>query len=159
MAINVENYHLPRYREIPDVGLYLEQTVKYINNCLRPLGCMEITASMVSNYVKKGIIERPYKKQYSSDQIAHLLVIALAKNVLSLEHIQRLFQMQQQVYENAVAYDYFCCELENMLRVVFGLQERAAEIGVTNTDLKRMLRSTIIAIVHIIYLNERFNEA
>ena len=37
MDSNIEHFHLPTYREIPTVGLYLEQTVKYINECLHPL--------------------------------------------------------------------------------------------------------------------------
>ena len=55
MPACIEQFRLPRYREIPDVGLYLDQTVKYVNRYLAPLGCMEITSSMVSNYVKKSV--------------------------------------------------------------------------------------------------------
>ena len=29
---SVQGFRLPRYQEIPDVGLYLEQATKYINN-------------------------------------------------------------------------------------------------------------------------------
>ena len=36
MADPIHNFHLPRYQEIPDVGLYLEQTAKYIDSYLRP---------------------------------------------------------------------------------------------------------------------------
>ena len=42
----VEKFRLPRYSEIPSVGLYLEQTTKYINSLLSPLG-FEITGSMI----------------------------------------------------------------------------------------------------------------
>ena len=40
LADSMQNFHLPRYDELPNVGLYLEQTVKYINQCLHPLGCI-----------------------------------------------------------------------------------------------------------------------
>ena len=40
------------------------------------------------------MIANPVKKQYDRDQIAYLLVIAIAKSVLSLEHIQVLFDLQ-----------------------------------------------------------------
>ena len=72
MRAAIEKFRMPRYREISDVGLYLEQTVKYINGVLAPLGCMEVTASMVSNYVKNGFVPAPVKKQYYADQIAYL---------------------------------------------------------------------------------------
>ena len=52
-----------------------------------------------------------------------------------------------------IAYDYFCSELENMLCYSFGLQEDMEAIGVTQTEIKTMLRGTIIAVSYIIYLN------
>lgn len=61
MKFSARDYRMPRYKEIPNVGLYLEQTVKYINECLAPIE-ISITPSMLSNYVKKGYIDRPDKK-------------------------------------------------------------------------------------------------
>ena len=49
----IEGFRLPRYAQIPDVGLYLEQVVRYVNTHLAPLGEPELTISMVSNYVKQ----------------------------------------------------------------------------------------------------------
>ena len=152
----IESYHLPRYQEIPDVGLYLDQTVKYINRFLNPLNCPEITASMISNYVKKGYIRNPEKKQYDADQIAYLMFISIAKSVLSMEHIARLFDMQRQTYTSQVAYDYFCMEFENVLHYVFHLKDEMDQIGTTHTLAKTMLRSTIIAIANIIYVKCQF---
>ena len=95
MEFTIESFRMPRYRELPDVGLYLDQTVKYINRYLAPLGCVEITASMISNYVKKGYIASPVRKQYNADQIACLFFIAIAKNVVSMENIGLLFSVQE----------------------------------------------------------------
>ena len=86
----INDFSLPRYNDIPNVGLYLEQVVKYISEYLEPLGSFSLTASMVSNYVKKGLIENPVKKQYDREHIAVLLMIAVVKTVLSLEEVQKL---------------------------------------------------------------------
>lgn len=153
---SLETFQLPRYAQLPDVGLYLEQTTQYINNYLAPLGCIEITGSMISNYVKKGLVANPVKKQYYADQIAHLICITILKNVLSLEHINELFNRQRKIYTDEVAYDYFCMELENMLYFHFGLKESVDEIGRRSSTVKQMLRSAIIAVSHIIYLNHCF---
>lgn len=158
MSANIEEFHIPRYQEIPDVGLYLEQTTRYINSFLVPLGCLEITSSMVSNYVKKGYIASPVKKQYYAEQIAYLFFITIAKQVLSMENIDKLFKMQRKTYSSQVAYDYFCQELENMLHYIFGLKDTVDEVGSTASEAKKMLRSTIIAVAHIIYLSHRFDE-
>ena len=158
MKACIEQFRLPRYREIPDVGLYLDQTVKYINRYLAPLGCMEITTSMVSNYVKKGYISNPVHKQYDAEQIAYLFFISIAKSVLSMDNISCLFHMQKKMYAAETAYNFFCMELENMLQYIFGLKAEMDVIGVEpNTDTKTMLRSTIIAVAHIIYLSSRFD--
>ena len=158
MPACIEQFRIPRYREIPDVGLYLDQTVKYVNRYLAPLGCMEITSSMVSNYVKKGYISNPVHKQYDADQIAYLFFISIAKSVLSMDNIARLFDMQRKMYTSEVAYDFFCEEIENMLQYTFGLKAQLDEVGTPadKSETKIMLRSTIIAVTHIIYLSNRF---
>ncbi len=158
MSTCIEQFRLPRFREIPDVGLYLDQTVKYVNRYLTPLGCMEITSSMVSNYVKKGYISNPVRKQYDADQIAYLFFITVAKSVLTMENIARLFDMQKSAYTAEVAYDFFCMELENMLQYTFGLKDALDEVGTPDdrSEAKVMLRSTITAVTHIIYLSSRF---
>ena len=80
-------YSLPAYDQIPNVGLYLEQVTKYLNEYLEPLGCAPLTGSMIANYVKKGLVKNPVKKQYDREHIARLLVIAVSKTVLSLEEV------------------------------------------------------------------------
>ena len=121
MAVPIQNFRLPRYQEIPDVGLYLEQTAKYIDSYLEPLEDISITGSMISNYVKKKIISNPVKKQYGRDQIACLIFIAVAKSVLSLDNIHMMFDIQRQTYDNETAYNYFCTEFKHILRHVFEL--------------------------------------
>lgn len=157
MIAQISEFRMPRYREIPDVGLYLDQTVKYMNRYLAPLGCMEITASMVSNYVKKGYIVSPVRKQYSAEQIAYLMFIAVAKSALSMENIMRLFQMQKKTYTVQHAYDYFCDALESTLQYTFGLTDTMERFNPADTPERVMLRATIIAVTHIIYLSSQFD--
>lgn len=153
MKTVIQGFHLPRYQDLPNMGLYLEQTTKYINHFLAPLGCIEITSSMISNYVKKGLLPSPVKKQYYADQLAYLFFISLAKQVLSMENIIALIERQRKTYTIPVAYDYFCMELENMLYYVFGLTDTLEDVGVTKTHEKNMLRSLIVAAAQIIYLD------
>ena len=136
MIAQISEFRMPRYREIPDVGLYLDQTVKYMNRYLAPLGCMEITTSMVSNYVKKGYIVSPVRKQYSAEQIAYLLFIAVAKSALSMENITRLFQMQRKTYTVQQAYDYFCDSLESTLQYTFGLTDTMERFNPAGDDYR-----------------------
>lgn len=149
----LKDFALPRYMQIPDMGLYLEQTTKYLNQTLSALGCFEVTGSMIRNYVKMGLVNNPEKKLYYRDQIAHLLTITILKSVIPLDSIQLFFKFQQKVYTDQVAYDYFCMELENILHERFGVTETVRKIGVTESLEKEMLRSTITAVSHLIYVN------
>ena len=157
IAASVADFKLPRYDEIPDVGLYLEQTAKYISDYLAPLEDITITTSMISNYVKKGLIDKPVRKQYSREQIAYLMFIAIAKTVLSMEDIGLLFDLQKKVYTPKRAYDYCCMEFENVLFFVFGLKSSLDMVGTDHTDEKEMLRNIIITVAHKIYLDKYFS--
>ena len=156
LAEELRGFHLPRYAELTDVGLYLEQTTEYINGILRPLGCVELTGSMIRNYVKKGLVANPVKKRYSADQIAHLICIAVLKQVLSLENLGILIERKSGLYDNPTAYNYFCTELENALFFRFGLTDVLRDSGVTVSVEKEMLQSAITAVSHEIYLTACF---
>ena len=147
------NFALPRYDDIPNVGLYLDQTVQYVNGCFRSFQGLELTASMVSNYVKKGLISHPVKKKYTRDQIAYLLYIAVAKTVLSMENIQFLFEMQRRNYSTSDAYEFFRAEFEGVLPCVFGLRTDTQVSAGDSTDEQFLLRSTIISAANKIYLD------
>lgn len=156
IAASIRDFQLPAYSEIPNVGLYLEQTAKYVSECLEPLGEGPVTGSMISNYVKKGLLDNPVKKQYNREQIAYVIFIALAKSVLSMDNIRLLVSVQKKTYTAQRAYDYFRTEMHNVMRYVFGEKETMDVIGVEDTDEKTMLRNTIIALVHKVYLSKCF---
>lgn len=150
----ISKFHLPTYHEIPDVGLYLEQCVKFINDYLGIIPNLEITSSMVSNYVKKGLVARPIKKCYYRDQIAYLLFISMAKSVMSMENIALMISLQQASnYEAEVAYDYCREQLDEMIQYVFGFKSEAMMIGTSDSKLKVMCRNTLIAMSYKMYLD------
>lgn len=154
IAQGIQGFRLPRYQEIPDVGLYLEQTTKYICRHLQPMQENALTASMVSNYVKRGLLSNPVKKQYSRDQIAYLIFIAVAKNVLSLDALACFLRLQQRTYTVEKAYDYFCRELENLLMFQFELTQTLEDTGEDTSDEKRLLYSCVAAVVEKVYLEK-----
>lgn len=150
------DFRMPRYADIPNVGLYLDQVVQYVNAVIEPLGISGLTASMVGNYVKQGVVGKPQKKRYFADQIAYLVFIAAAKTVLSLDNIRVFISMQHETYEARVAYDYFCDQLEGALAFVFGRSGDFADTGVTSSDEKSMLRYAVVAIANVSYLTKCF---
>lgn len=136
-------FTLPDYDQIPNVGLYLEQVTKYLNEYLEPLGCTPLTGSMISNYVKKGLVKNPVKKQYDREHIARLLVIAVSKTVLTLEEIQQLLAGHP---EGQQGYEAFCATLLGQLEEVFAKPPRG------------LLPDTMCAVAQKLYLERTFRE-
>lgn len=156
MAASIREFRLPRYEEIPNVGLYLEQTAKYINEYLTPIQAGTITGSMISNYVKKKLVSNPVKKQYDREQIAYLLFICVVKSVLSLDNIGTLIQIQRRDYDGPTAYNYFCDALEQGVHAVFDLNDGLPVLDPKASIGKVLLRNAVVAIAHKIYLDKSF---
>ena len=152
ITADIAAFRLPRYAQIPEVGLYLEQVVRYINARLAPLGEPELTGSMVSNYVKQKLVPAPQKKLYTAEHLARLLFIAVVKPVVPLEGLRLMFSIQEECYPLQTAYDYFCDEFENMLGAAFGVAPVVEGLGETESDAKDLLRSTISATVNKVCL-------
>ena len=117
-----------------------------------------MTPSMVSNYVKKGLIDNPVKKQYGREQIAYLIFIAIAKNVLSLDGLINFISLQKRTYPLQTAYDYFCEQFESTLFFTAEVKDTMDIVGEDTADEKKLLFSCIIAVTQKIYL-ERCLEA
>ena len=155
---SIQDFRFPKYHEIPDVGLFLEQVAKYISSFLEPLGDITVTGSMISNYVKKGLIANPVKKLYSREQIAYLFFIAVAKSVLSLDALSSFIALQKHTYPLQRAYDYFCEEFESILYFTFGTTDVMEAKGEEGSTEKRLLFACIVASVEKVYL-EKYLEA
>ena len=151
--LSLTEFALPAYEEIPDVGLFLEQVVRYTAKYTDTAALAPLTGSMVSNYVKKKIIRNPVKKMYSRDQIAYLLFIAVAKNVIPIEDMQFLFEQQQKHCAIGEAYEFFRVRLQESLRQVFGLTESTQALSSNGMDWQSILDKICVPAAHEICLD------
>ncbi len=154
-----EEFTLPSYHEIPEVGLYLEQVVRYIAGYAQNVRLQPLTGSMVSNYVKKKIIANPVKKMYDREQIAYLIFIVFAKNVIQIEDMQMLFDLQKKSFSMERSYEYFRAQMRESLLEVFGVgdeEETSAKKEVDSNEIftnKAILKNICITVAHKIYLD------
>lgn len=153
IAASAAGFALPRYDDLPGMGLYLDQTVQYVNSHFRTFPGMELTGSMVSNYVKKGLITHPVRKKYTRDQIGYLMYIVVVKNVLSMENIQFLFSIQKERFDAGAAYNFFCDELEAAIGSVFELRPSTRRPDSGLSDEQFLLRCSVIPAANKIYLD------
>ena len=103
-------FSYPKWEDIPNIDLYLDQVLLYVNQVCAPISPDKdkgLTASMVNNYVKHGYLTKPDKKKYQRKQIARLIAITTLKSVFSIQEIaQTLNSLQTQVSSDQL-YDAF----------------------------------------------------
>lgn len=104
---NIARVQLPKWKELPTLGLYVDQVAAVVNEQLANLGIEPLTKSMINNYVKKKVIQAPVKKKYAVNQIVDLLLIGLLKRNFPIEKIRAsIAQITANFYPQA-AYDRF----------------------------------------------------
>ncbi len=152
----VKNLHLPRWDELPDFPLYIDQVVNYIENKLDILSFNDekiITNSMINNYVKNGIVNPPIKKKYERIHLAYFIVVCILKRSYSLDEISELIKIQIQDFPTDQSYDYFCDEIEACMKATLTKQavEHVSSLS-SNKEVVYLLQSTVLAVTHKIYV-------
>lgn len=121
-ADEVAKFRLPRWEQIPTLGLYMDQVVTVIDQALNPLiGFDEdaiITPSMINNYVKLGMVKKPEKKKYSREHIAALIVITILKQSAAIGDIRMGIDTALKSGDKQSSYDSFCDYVERAVRIV-----------------------------------------
>ncbi|MGX7124604.1 DUF1836 domain-containing protein [Enterococcus viikkiensis] len=128
---------LPRWDELPELELYMDQVITIVDRYLSPLIEDEkhplLSSAMVNNYVKHKLVPPPVKKRYNRNHLAYLIAITLLKQVFSIPNINELIQMQLAIYEPQEAYNNFCIVQEEKLlqitKIVLG-----EEVSLTRTS-------------------------
>jgi hypothetical protein len=154
----LHSFLLPAYNEIPDVGLYLDQVTKYINGWLNDFPEMQVTPSMIANYVKLKLVAKATKKAYSREQIAYFIFIAMAKTVLSMDHIRLVFETQAKQCSPEQGYEYFRRDLQAVLSSFYSPSVREAGNDRKGTEEKRMVHNVCVTIAHKMYLDRYFDQ-
>ena len=111
----VQHVRLPRGKELPTLGLYVDQVVTVVNEQLASFDVEPLTKAMVNNYVKKKVIQAPIKKKYAVNQLVDLLLIGFFKVSFNIDDIRAgIAQLTITTYPQ-LAYDHFATVLESIL--------------------------------------------
>lgn len=154
---NILGVRCPRYAELPNMDLYLDQVLVLVNSALGALLAEPVTGAMISNYVKNGDMPAAVKKKYTRDHVAYLIVTTLLKQVFTLQHIARFFEIQRETYPLEVAYDYFCNEYENALVNTFSFSgEAMPRLETRLTDQTILVRAVVLAAANRVYAEKMY---
>lgn len=150
-------FRCPRYDQIPDSGLLLEQVLMLVNTALAPVQSEPLTGAMVNNYVKHRAMPAPVRKRYYREQLAYLLVICLMKPVFTMQQIACFFEIQRRTYPLDVAYDFFCTEYENALTAAFDFTGQAMPcVETKRTEQTILIRSIVLAAANRLYAEKTY---
>ena len=105
--------------QLPDFALYMDQVLSYMDRQFIRFGDDDVlTAAMVNNYTKSGLVPRAAGKKYSREHLAYLTVICILKRVMSTRDMDLLIQEElrgQRPVEDG--YAAFCASLDKALNI------------------------------------------
>lgn len=110
-----ENITTPKWDDLPNIPLYMDQVIFYLKDSLgffeRDENSQLLTSSMINNYVKNDVVPHPEKKKYSKEHLAALMAVCMLKQVLSMQDIKTLlggsvdcemYELFRETHNNAV---------------------------------------------------------
>lgn len=155
----LEDYRLPDWEEIPDLGLYMDQVVTLLTEYLdyMPPELKEeqiITPAAINNYVRKKIMPEPVKKKYYRVHIACLIMVCTLKQSLSIPTLKTMIPVGpdeeelRRVYSAYVVRHRLACKyfLEQVRLAAGGIlgHEAETESELTTDDTNDLISTVAI---------------
>lgn len=105
----LDNFSYKDYKELPDIDLYMDQVVTFLEKQLAIFQTSsldkQITSSMINNYVKGEVISAPITKKYNRKHLALIEEVCTLKQVLTIAEIKQiideLYQKENIVMDEA----------------------------------------------------------
>ena len=103
--------------QLPDFALYMDQVLSYMDRqVIRFDEDDGLTAAMVNNYTKSGLVPRASGKKYGREHLAYLTAICILKRVMSTKDMDLLIREELQGDRPiSDGYAAFCASLDKAL--------------------------------------------
>ena len=127
----LNNYRLPAWKEIPDIGLYMDQVIALLGQYLDFIPVEDqkddkpVAPTTINNYVRLKVMPAPEKRKYYRIHIAYLIMIFTLKQGTSIRGIQRLLPDASSETEVREFYTNYV-ELVQYVGNIFTAQTRSA---------------------------------
>ena len=116
------------WEDLPDLALYMDQVISYMPRQLIRFDEEEqLTAAMVNNYIKDGLVPRASGKRYGPAHLSCLTAVCALKRVLPVKDIRVLLQASQGGLGPEAAYDHFTRALDGALTETAGMLDPGME--------------------------------
>jgi len=158
---DILNYHSPKWDELPDIGLYMDQIVSVLDRYLAIFTEDEesklVTSTMINNYVKQKVVPPPVKKRYERIHIAYFYVLCILKRFLNISEISEGIALLLEKYEPQLVYEAFRTEFEESLHSTFSQNDSfprsdRSPKSIEESDVIRAVTDAYAGILYARYL-------
>lgn len=146
----INEFRLPAWDDIPDLGLYMEQVLALLTDYLDYLPPelkdeQFITAATINNYVRNRYMPKPHKKKYYRIHIAYLVMICTLKQSLTIATLTQMIpndipeERVREIYtayteRHRIAAEYFVETVREIASPILGHEERRMAASVDNSS-------------------------
>jgi DNA-binding transcriptional MerR regulator len=154
--------------EFPKMELYSDQIVSFINSELSLYGKSGgeiLTKTMLSNYVKNGLLPSPSKKKYDKEQMIMLELILCLKNAFKMDDIKILMkpfiESRESTFDEAINFTEIYEKLEpvyakkrketteELMKDIDVIKESVRDTGINDDDMTEMFLYIMILALKI----------
>ncbi|MBR3383148.1 MAG: DUF1836 domain-containing protein [Clostridia bacterium] len=146
----INEFRLPAWEDIPDLGLYMEQVLALLTEYLDYLPPelkdeQFITAATINNYVRNRYMPKPFKKKYYRVHIAYLVMICTLKQSLTIATLTKMIpndipeERVKEIYtayreRHRIAAEFFVETVRVIAAPILGHEERRTAASVDETS-------------------------
>ena len=128
----LNNYKLPAWKELPDIGLYMDQVIALLGQYLDFIPVEDqknkpVTPTTINNYVRLKVMPAPEKRKYYRIHIAYLIMIFTLKQGTSINGIQQLLPITADEEEVRKFYTHYIERLQDIALFYTAQTRTAAE--------------------------------
>ena len=141
----LNNYKLPAWKELPDIGLYMDQVIALLGQYLDFIPMEDskdkpVTPTTINNYVRLKVMPAPEKRKYYRVHIAFLIMIFTLKQGISINGLQQLLPSTANEEEIKSFYTGYIAQTRAAVQGI--LDPQAADDGaVENVIIQSILQS------------------
>ena len=130
----LNNYKLPAWKELPDIGLYMDQVIALLGQYLDFIPMEDskdkpVTPTTINNYVRLKVMPAPEKRKYYRVHIAFLVMIFTLKQGICINGLQQLLPSTANEEEIKSFYTGYIAQLQEVGNF-YTAQTRAAVQGI-----------------------------
>ena len=115
----LNNYKLPAWKELPDIGLYMAQVIALLGQYQDFIPVEDqkntpVTPTTINNYVRLKVMPAPEKRKYYRIHIAYLIMIFTLKQGTSITGLPQLLPITADEEEVKSFYTHYIDRLQDI---------------------------------------------